>query len=115
MNVEHLHLHVRDRALAEQFYTTWFDMRIARRGECLTFLTDGGGFDLALMEDATPTPMPAWFHFGFRLEGALRGPDPGVVSLRRSRRLCDRDLLGSTRRPARLTSPRSTKRLIGLS
>jgi hypothetical protein len=27
------------------------------------------------MEDATPTPMPAWFHFGFRLgsAGAVTG------------------------------------------
>jgi catechol 2,3-dioxygenase-like lactoylglutathione lyase family enzyme len=36
----------------------------------LTFLTDGGGFDLALMEDATPIAMPPWFHFGFRLDSA---------------------------------------------
>ena len=70
MNIEHLHLHVRDRAVAEQFYTTWFDLRIARKGEHLTFLTDEGGFDLALMADEAPSGMPAWFHFGFRLGSA---------------------------------------------
>jgi len=67
MNIEHLHLHVRDRALAEEFYCRWFGMRIARRGEHLTFLTDDGGFDLALSQDAEPGTLPNWFHFGFRL------------------------------------------------
>jgi catechol 2,3-dioxygenase-like lactoylglutathione lyase family enzyme len=70
MNLEHLHLHVRDRAAAERFYADWFGMRIARRGQHLTFMTDGGGFDLALGEEASPTPLPPWFHFGFRLDSA---------------------------------------------
>jgi len=67
MNLEHLHIHVRDRNVAERFYVEWFGMRAMRRGECLTFLSDEGGFDLALMDDASPQPMPSWFHFGFRL------------------------------------------------
>jgi catechol 2,3-dioxygenase-like lactoylglutathione lyase family enzyme len=66
MNLEHLHLHVRDRAAAERFYLEWFGMRLNRRGERLTFLTDESGFDLALMDDASPQTMPPWFHFGFR-------------------------------------------------
>jgi catechol 2,3-dioxygenase-like lactoylglutathione lyase family enzyme len=70
MNLEHLHLHVRDRSLAEQFYCTWFGMRIARRGQHLTFLTDDGGFDLAISQDPAPGAFPGWFHFGFRLESA---------------------------------------------
>ena len=70
MNLLHLHLHVRERAQAEQFYCAWFGMRIARRGQHLTFLTDDGGFDLALSEDASPGALPGWFHFGFRLDSA---------------------------------------------
>lgn len=70
MNLRHLHLHVRDREAAETFYTDWLGMKIARRGESLTFLTDDAGFDLALMSDPAPHSMPAWFHFGYRLANA---------------------------------------------
>jgi catechol-2,3-dioxygenase len=73
MNLKHLHLHVRDRPEAEAFYATWLGMSVARRGECLTFMTDQDGFDLALMDDVEPGPMPAWLHFGFRL------PSPQAV------------------------------------
>jgi catechol-2,3-dioxygenase len=67
MNLVHLHLHVRDRVAAERFYVVWFGMRTKWREENLTFLTDEAGFDLALMDDASPEQMPPWFHFGFRL------------------------------------------------
>ena len=67
MNLKHLHLHVRDRAQAEAFYSRWFGMAVARRLGSLTFLTDEDRFELALMDDAAPSPMPAWFHLGFRL------------------------------------------------
>src|ERR1700688_390574 len=67
MNLKHLHLHVRNRPASEAFYATWFGMSVARRGKCLTFLTDQDGFDLALMDDDQPGPMPSWFHFGYRL------------------------------------------------
>ena len=70
MRLNHLHLHVRDRRAAQSFYTTWFGMAIVRAGERLTFLADDHGFDLALMEDREPSRMPAWFHFGYRLNAA---------------------------------------------
>lgn len=70
MNLLHLHLHVRDRTASERFYEEWFGMRIARRGDQITFLTDDSGFDLALAADPSPSRMPAWFHFGFRLGSA---------------------------------------------
>jgi catechol-2,3-dioxygenase len=70
MNLKHLHLHVLDREVAEKFYSTWMGMSVARRGECLTFMTDAAGFDLALMDDQAPSPMPPWFHFGFRVPSA---------------------------------------------
>ena len=67
MNLKHLHLYVRDRPAAEAFYEAWLGMTNARRRESLTFMTDDEGFDLALMDDDEPGPMPAWFHFGYRL------------------------------------------------
>ena len=70
MNLNHLHLHVRDRTAAEAFYERWFGLTVGRRGEYLSFLHDDAGFDLALMDDAAPAPMPAWFHLGFRLADA---------------------------------------------
>ena len=70
MGLKHLHLHTRDRTTAEAFYTHWLGLTVDRRGECLTFLTDGQGFDLALMDDKDPAPMPAWFHFGTKLADA---------------------------------------------
>jgi catechol 2,3-dioxygenase-like lactoylglutathione lyase family enzyme len=70
MNLNHLHLHVRDRVAAEAFYGRWFGLRVRRRGACLSFLHDDAGFDLALMDDTAPAPMPAWFHLGFRLGDA---------------------------------------------
>jgi catechol-2,3-dioxygenase len=68
MNLTHLHLHVVDRPAAETFYREWFGLVVDRRYDQLTFLTDTLGFELALMDDASPAPMPPWFHFGFRLE-----------------------------------------------
>jgi catechol-2,3-dioxygenase len=70
LNLNHLHLHVRNRSAAEQFYGGWFNLVVSRRGEVLTFLQDEGGFELALMDDAAPQPLPAWFHFGFHLPAA---------------------------------------------
>jgi catechol 2,3-dioxygenase-like lactoylglutathione lyase family enzyme len=67
MNLLHLHLHVRDRAAAEDFYAHWFGMSVARRGASLTFMTDDAGFELALKDDSDPARMPSWFHFGYRL------------------------------------------------
>lgn len=67
MELKHLHIHVRKRVLAEQFYRQWFGLTVARRGESLTFMNDDANFDLALMDDPSPQALPSWFHFGFRL------------------------------------------------
>jgi hypothetical protein len=87
--------------------------------ESLTFLADADGFDLALMDDREPIPMPSWFHFGYRLNSARevvdlhdRMGEVGIpivkplyrdeslifVPLRRSGWLRDRDLLGGSAR-----------------
>jgi catechol-2,3-dioxygenase len=76
MNIQHLHLHVRDRSVAEAFYEKWLGLQVTRRGECLTFMTDGAAFDLALMQDDDAKPLPGWFHFGCKLPSAA-----GVESL----------------------------------
>ena len=70
MELKHLHIHVRDRAVAEQFYGQWFGLKAARRGKSLTFMNDEAHFDLALMDDRSPQALPPWFHFGFRLPTA---------------------------------------------
>ena len=70
MELKHLHLHVRDRTGAEAFYGRWFGLAVTRRGDTLTFLRDDAAFDLALMDDPAPDPMPSWFHLGFRLASA---------------------------------------------
>ena len=70
MKLTHLHLHTRNRSTAEAFYADWLGLSVDRKGECLTFMTDGQGFDLALMDDPDPTPTPAWFHFGTKVGSA---------------------------------------------
>ena len=67
MNLNHLHLHVRDLRRSQRFYETHFGFRRhARHGDIL-FLADTKGFSLALALDPHPARLPRWFHFGFRL------------------------------------------------
>ena len=70
MDISHLHLHVRDRARATEFYRRWFGLAVRRAGDDITFLTGADDFLLALMDDPDPEPAPAWFHFGIRLPSA---------------------------------------------
>lgn len=70
MALQHLHLHVRDRCVAERFYEAWFGMGMQRRGSAISFMTDDRGFLLALMSDPMPAPLPPWFHFGFCQDSA---------------------------------------------
>ncbi|NDP43757.1 MAG: VOC family protein [Aromatoleum sp.] len=67
MDISHLHLHVRDRPRATEFYRRWFGLTVQREGEAITFLTGTRDFLLALMTDPSPEPPPPWFHFGLRL------------------------------------------------
>jgi catechol-2,3-dioxygenase len=67
MELNHLHLHVRDRSRAQHFYALWFGMTVQRQSEEITFMVDDRQFLLALMDDPAPTPLPPWFHFGFRM------------------------------------------------
>jgi catechol 2,3-dioxygenase-like lactoylglutathione lyase family enzyme len=70
MDLNHLHLHVRDVDRARRFYESYFELREKVRYGGLLFVGSDEGFDLALSPDADPQPMPPWFHFGFRLASA---------------------------------------------
>jgi catechol 2,3-dioxygenase-like lactoylglutathione lyase family enzyme len=70
VDLNHLHLHVRDLGRSRRFYETWLGFREHAWYEDLLFLRNAHGFDLALMPDPAPAPLPDWFHFGFRLESA---------------------------------------------
>lgn len=70
VQLNHLHLHVRDRALARAFYERWFGFREHVTHGDILFLRDAGGFDLALAPDEVSVTLPGWFHFGFRRETA---------------------------------------------
>jgi len=70
MPLQHLHLHVRDRPLSEQFQAAWFGMIVQRRGSEIGFMTDARKFLPTLMQDPSRAAPPDSFHFGFRLESA---------------------------------------------
>ena len=70
LDLNHLHLHVRDIPEAEAFYQRYFGMRFKVHRGPVSFLTSDEGFDLALAPDPDPAPLPSWFHFGFRLKSA---------------------------------------------
>lgn len=79
MDLNHLHLHVRSLEASKAFYERFFGMReFVRHGE-IVFMRDGAGMDLALAPADQVEPLPAWFHFGFRLDS----PD-AVQDLRRA-------------------------------
>lgn len=68
MDLNHLHLHVKDVTISRKFYESYFEFKEhVRHGEIL-FLRNKDGFDLALMPDKTDWKFPRWFHFGFRLD-----------------------------------------------
>lgn len=68
MQMNHLHLHVRDLGAARAFYERWFGFREFTTHGPILFLRDAGGLDLALAPDTDPAALPSWFHFGFRLD-----------------------------------------------
>lgn len=70
IDLNHLHLHVRNLEKAKRFYESYFGFRErVCRGDIL-FLRNTSAFDLALAPDRKPSPLPDWFHFGFRLASA---------------------------------------------
>src|SRR5688572_6812909 len=70
MDLNHLHLHVRDLDRSRAFYATYFGFQERVRYGTILFLRNGEGFDLALAPAAAVEPFPEWFHFGFRLASA---------------------------------------------
>jgi catechol 2,3-dioxygenase-like lactoylglutathione lyase family enzyme len=74
MDLNHLHLHVRNMNRARSFYESYFGFREHMRVGDILFLRNADGFDLTLRPDRAPGSFPDWFHFGFRLgtENAVR-------------------------------------------
>lgn len=70
MDLNHLHLHVKDLARSQNFYQTYLGFKEDRRCDEILFLRNKEGFDLALLQDWKPEPLPSWFHFGFGLTSA---------------------------------------------
>ncbi|MBI3268366.1 MAG: VOC family protein [Planctomycetes bacterium] len=70
MDLNHLHLHVRDVQRAMRFYVTWFGFAERAASDEVHFIANERGFLLALVEDPEPQRLPAWFHFGFGLASA---------------------------------------------
>ena len=75
MDISHLHLHVKDRRRACDFYGGWFGFGTRRDGDDITFLAGAGGFLLALQQEVAPSPLPDWFHFGIRM------PSPAALAV----------------------------------
>ena len=70
MKANHIHLVARDVAASKGFYTSWLGLGEDRNSGHIVFLTDEGGFDLAISHDPAPAPLPSWFHFGFKTRSA---------------------------------------------
>jgi catechol 2,3-dioxygenase-like lactoylglutathione lyase family enzyme len=71
IDLNHLHLHVKNLDRAKRFYESYFGFRERARHGNILFLRNTSGFDLALAPDRRPSSLPDWFHFGFRL-GSVR-------------------------------------------
>jgi catechol 2,3-dioxygenase-like lactoylglutathione lyase family enzyme len=70
MDLNHLHLHVRNVDRSKHFYESYFGFRERVRHGNILFLRNSSSFDLALAPDRTARSFPEWFHFGFRLTSA---------------------------------------------
>lgn len=68
MDLNHLHLHVRDVEASRSFYERYFAFTPHVRHGDILFVRNADRFDLALASDEHPHAFPDWFHFGFRLE-----------------------------------------------
>jgi catechol-2,3-dioxygenase len=71
VDLNHLHLHVRELEPTAAFYREHFGFAHERRLDSdLLFLHNDDGFAFALVEDAEAPEMPSWFHIGFALGSA---------------------------------------------
>lgn len=70
MDLNHLHLHVRDVTRSQRFYGLYFGFTKRMEEDGILFLRNAEGFDLALRPVGNPPEFPDWFHFGFRLPSA---------------------------------------------
>lgn len=70
MDINHIHLAVKDLDKSRWFYSEFLGFRDKiMHGKCL-FMTNDDGFDLAIDPEYEPSQLPKWFHFGCRLKDA---------------------------------------------
>ena len=70
MDINHVHLAVKDVAISSKFYQTFFGFKEAVRHGELQFLENRDGFHLALDPIKDAEALPKWFHLGMRLKSA---------------------------------------------
>ncbi|OLS26808.1 MAG: hypothetical protein HeimC3_07000 [Candidatus Heimdallarchaeota archaeon LC_3] len=68
MDLNHLHLHVKDIYDSKAFYIKFFEFKEKVNYDDLLFLENESKFDLALQPDNELHVFPNYFHFGFILE-----------------------------------------------
>ena len=68
MDLNHLHLHVKDITRSRRFYEQYFNFREHIWHGDILFLRNENKFDLALYPEKGEWKFPEWFHFGFRLD-----------------------------------------------
>ncbi|MCO5144328.1 MAG: VOC family protein [Oligoflexia bacterium] len=70
MDINHLHLAVKNLEESRKFYETYLGFKERTfHGNCL-FLANEDGFDLALDPEFAPEELPKWFHIGLRMKTA---------------------------------------------
>ena len=70
MDLNHLHLAVKNVNQSKKFYTECFGFRDKEMHGNMLFMQNDNNFMLALDPDCKPEKLPSWFHFGFHLDSA---------------------------------------------
>jgi catechol 2,3-dioxygenase-like lactoylglutathione lyase family enzyme len=70
MDLNHLHIAVKDLTESRRFYETYLGFKERTYHGHILFLSNDQGFDMALDPKYTPEPLPKWFHFGMRMKTA---------------------------------------------
>lgn len=68
MDINHIHLAVRDIEKSIEFYSANFGFRHRVDHDKCVFMTNDDGFDLALDPEIEPVAFPKWFHIGSRMK-----------------------------------------------
>jgi predicted lactoylglutathione lyase len=70
MDINHLHLHVKDVEKSKKFYCEFFEFKQGPKHGKIDFLNNQDGFNLALAPDTNIPEFPTWFHFGMKMKSS---------------------------------------------